>query len=87
MIKEAPTGWLYKDTNMGAHEFSIYRFDHYFRPKYGSGDDHEYVKGIPLYTEEQVEAEVARRLMEAADKAPKKLPCTCFPHCDCDVDC
>jgi len=43
-----PMAWLYKNTNMG-NELSLQKLDHFYRP-YTPKEEHDYVKGIALYT-------------------------------------
>ncbi|MES4685381.1 hypothetical protein ACSLV1_31930 [Pseudomonas aeruginosa] len=44
---QAPVAFLYRGTDMG-DQLTIIRLDHYWRPKY-STEEHDYIKGIPLY--------------------------------------
>lgn len=46
--EQQPVAWLYRGTDIG-DQLCFTRLDHYWRPKYSSGE-HDYVKGIPLYT-------------------------------------
>lgn len=44
---QAPVAFLYRGTDMG-DQLTLIRLDHYWRPKY-STEEHDYIKGIPLY--------------------------------------
>jgi hypothetical protein len=48
VVERQPRAWLYMNTNMG-NELSFQRLDHFYRPYTNTGE-HDYVKGVALYT-------------------------------------
>ncbi|HEC0486034.1 hypothetical protein [Pseudomonas aeruginosa] len=64
MEKPEPVAWLYRGTDMG-DQLTFLRLDHYWRPKY-SIEEHDYIKGVPLYAAPVAKAAEIERLDRVA---------------------